>query len=251
MEGYDAALFERIAEVEPRSFWFRSRNRLVVSALRRHFPEADSLLEVGCGTGFVLSALRDAFPGMRLVGSDVSPLGLAVARGRLPPEVELVELDARRLGYTDAFDVVCALDVLEHVEEDDEVLAGMFSAARPRGGALVLVPQHPRLWSAMDEVAHHRRRYTRRELESKARAAGFEVAAVSSFVSTLLPVMVLSRVLRRVGRRPYDPVSELQPPRPLNALFERILDGERSLIERGTSLPAGGSLLLVARKPGQ
>ena len=251
MKVYEAALFDRIAEAEPRSFWFRARNRLVISSLRRHFPGAASLLEVGCGTGFVLSAVHAAFPELRLVGCDVFSEGLAVARRRLPADVELVELDARRLPYEAEFDVVCALDVLEHVEEDEEIFAGMFRSARPGGGALMLVPQHPRLWSAMDEVAHHRRRYTRRELEAKARDVGFDIVAVSSFVFSLLPAMVLSRIWRRVSRRPYDPVAELQPPRPLNALFERILDGERRLIERGTSLPAGGSLLLVARKPGQ
>lgn len=250
MEGYDAALFERIAEAEPRSFWFRARNRLVVSALRRHFADAQTLLEVGCGTGFILSALHEAFPHVRLTGVDVFAEGLAIARRRLPEEVELLQLDARELPYADEFDVVCALDVLEHMDEDEEVLKGMFRAAKAGGGALVLVPQHPRLWSAMDEVAHHRRRYSRSELETKVRAAGFQVEAVSSFVSTLLPAMVLSRAGRRLARRPYDPIAELQPSRPLNALFERLLDLERRLIERGRSLPAGGSLLLVARKPG-
>jgi SAM-dependent methyltransferase len=250
MEGYDAALFERIAETEPASFWFRARNRLVVSALRRHFPEAESVLEVGCGTGFVLAGLHAALPGIRLVGGDVFSEALEIARRRLSTEVELVELDARRIPYANEFDVVCALDVLEHVDDDGEVLKGMFRAARPGGGVLILVPQHPRLWSAMDEVAHHRRRYSRGDLEAKVREAGFVVAAVSSFVTTLLPAMVFSRAARRLSRRPYDPVAELQPARPLNALFERMLDLERRLIERGRSLPAGGSLLLVGRKPG-
>jgi hypothetical protein len=60
---------------------------------------------------------------------------------------------------------------------------------------------------------------------------------------------VLSRLPRRLLRRPYDPVRELVPGA-LNPLFERILGGERRLIDRGVSLPFGASLLLVARKPG-
>ena len=67
--GYDAALFDEVAELEAQSFWFRARNRLIVSTLRRHFPDARSILEVGCGTGYVLTALRAAFPEARLVGS--------------------------------------------------------------------------------------------------------------------------------------------------------------------------------------
>jgi SAM-dependent methyltransferase len=230
--------------VEPESFWFRARNRLVVSTLRRRFPDARSLLELGCGTGFVLEALRAAFPEWRLVGSELYEEGLAVARGRLTG-VELVQADARALPWRDTFDVVGAFDVLEHVEEDEQVLAQMHAASRQ--GIVVLVPQHPHLWSAMDDVAHHVRRYTRRELVGKVRAAGFHVEEATSFVTSLLPAMVLSRVARRISPKPYDPVAELRPGA-LNGVFERILDGERRLIERGISLPAGGSLLVVGRK---
>ena len=245
-EPYDAALFEALAAVESVSFWFRARNRLIVSTLRRRFPDAQSLLELGCGTGFVLEALRSAFPGWRLVGSELYEEGLAVARSRLR-DVELVQADARALPFRDEFDVVGAFDVLEHVTEDEAVLGEMHAAVRPGGGIVVLVPQHPRLWSAMDDVAHHVRRYRRRDLVAKVRAAGFRVEQASSFVSTLLPAMVVSRAARRLSPRPYDPVAELRPGA-LNALFERVLDGERRLIERGVSLPVGGSLLVVGRK---
>lgn len=247
-DPYDVALYEALAEAEPHSFWFRARNRLVVSTVARHFPGARSLLEIGCGTGFVLEALHTAFPSMRLVGSELYEEGLAVARRRLP-EVELVRLDARELPYRDEFDVAGAFDVLEHLEEDERVLGELRGAVRPGGGVVLLVPQHPRLWSAMDDVAHHVRRYTRRELVGKVRAAGFEVERATSFVSALLPAMAASRSVRRLLRRPYDPVAELRPG-PLNGLFERILDGERRLIELGVSLPAGGSLLVVGRRPG-
>ena len=242
--GYDASLFEAIASVEPESFWFRARNRLIVSVVRRHFPGAQSLLEVGCGTGFVLAALRKAFPGLRLVGSELLEKGLEVARRRLPDDVELVLLDAAEMPFEAEFDVVGAFDVLEHVEDDEAALAGMRRAVRQGGGVVLLVPQHPRLWSEMDVVARHARRYTRRDLAAKVERAGFDLVASSSFVSSLLPAMVASRAARKLLRRPYDPVAELTPGA-LNDVFERVLDGERKLIERGWSLPAGGSLLVV------
>jgi SAM-dependent methyltransferase len=192
----------------------------------------------------VLEALREAFPDWRLVGSELYEEGLAVARGRLSG-VELVQADARSLPWREEFDVVGAFDVLEHVEEDEAVLAQMHEAARQ--GIVVLVPQHPRLWSAMDDVAHHVRRYTRRDLVGKVEAAGFRVDQATSFVSALLPALVLSRIARRISPKPYDPVAELKPGA-LNGVFERILDGERRLVERGVSLPAGGSLLVVGRR---
>jgi SAM-dependent methyltransferase len=244
--GYDAALYQAIAEAEPRSFWFRARNRLIVSTLQRHFPSAQSLLEVGCGTGFVLAAIREAFPRLRLVGAELFAEGLEVARRRLP-DVELVQLDAARMPYEDEFDVVGAFDVLEHLDDDVAALQQIRKAVRPGGRAILLVPQHPRLWSRMDTVARHVRRYGRRELLRKVRTAGLEPVEATSFVSTLLPAMIVSRAARSVLGRPYDPVAELQPAA-LNGVFERVLDGERRLIERGVSLPVGGSLLVVARR---
>ena len=245
--GYDAGLYESIARVEPSSFWFRARNRLIVSTIRRHAPRARSLLEVGGGTGFVLLALREAFPGLRLVGADLFAEGLEVAHRRLHA-VELQELDATHLPYEEEFDVVGAFDVLEHIEDDTEALRRMANAARRGGVVLLLVPQHPRLWSRMDTLAHHIRRYTRRGLLTKVDEVGLEPVETSSFVSALLPAMIAARMARRALRRPFDPIAELLPG-PLNGLFERVLDGERRLIERGVSLPVGGSLLVVARKP--
>ena len=245
--GYDPGLFDTLAGVEADSFWFRARNRLIVSMVRSQFPDARSLLEVGCGTGFVLAGLRHEFPSMRLVGSELLSEGLDVARARVP-DAEFVQLDAVQMPFAEEFDVVGAFDVLEHVEDDVGALTGMRRALRPAGGLLLLVPQHPWLWSAMDEIGHHVRRYTRRELTAKVAEAGFEIVRVTSFVTSLLPVMAASRVVERFLRRDYDPRAELVPG-VANRPFERLLDGERRLIERGVSLPAGGSLLLVARRP--
>ena len=245
--GYDDELFRRIAEAEPRSFWYRARAKLIVDVVRKHFPGARDLLEVGSGSGGVLLALRRAFPELRLVGAEPSVEGLSIARERLPSEIELVELDARAMPYREAFDVVGAFDVLEHIDDDDAVLGGLVQALRPGGGVIVLVPQHPRLWSDMDRVARHVRRYRRGELRRKAEAAGLEVEYIGSFVSALLPVMIVSRAVRRLSRRAYDPVAELEPGF-LNPVFEFVLDGERKLIGRGVSLPFGSSLLLVGRR---
>ena len=243
--GFDRELFEPLSDVEERSFWFRARNRLIVSTFRRRFPDAASFLEIGCGSGVVLAALHEAFPALRLVGGELYEEGLEIARRRLP-DVELVSLDARELPYEDEFDVVGAFDVIEHVDEDEVVLAQMLRAARPGGGVLILVPQHPRLWSEHDEIVEHRRRYTRKDLVAKAEGVGLEIVEVTSFVTSLLPVMAVSRVVDRM-RKKTDPIANLEPG-PLNRVFERVLDGERRLIERGVSLPFGGSLMLVGRK---
>lgn len=243
-DGYHAGCFERIAALESGNFWFEARNRLLVWALRRYFPDAASFLEIGCGTGFVLSGIRRALPALKLSGAEVFSEGLSYAEARVPG-ASFLQMDARHIPFEEEFDVIGAFDVLEHIEDDEEVLAEMFRATRRKGGIMLSVPQHPFLWSRVDEYARHKRRYVRAELIAKVRRAGFDLARATSFVSLLLPAMAWSRIVG--GRRP-DPLPELRVGALTTAVLTSCLRVERSLIELGVSFPAGGSLLVIARK---
>ena len=245
--GYSADGFTRMAGVENGHYWFESRNRLITWAIRRYFPGARSFLDVGCGTGFVLAAVQAAFPQMALAGCDYLPEGIVHARRRLP-SVPFFRADGRALPIARPFDLVGAFDVIEHIEEDERVLACLHDAVRPGGGLLLAVPQHPWLWSQADDDAGHVRRYRREELAGKVRRAGFEVLRTTSFVSLLLPLMAASR-LRRGGCTRAARQSEFQVAGRANSVLMALLTLERSLLNAGVSWPAGGSLFLVARRP--
>src|SRR2546421_5797677 len=148
-EGFEADYLPTLAKLEAGNFWFRSRNHLLIWALQRYFPDAKSFLEIGCGTGFVLSGIRKALPELALCGSEIFSAGLSFAAERLPG-VELFQMDARRIPFREEFDVVGAFDVLEHIKEDEEVLSQMYQATSTHGGILITVPQHPFLWSNVD-----------------------------------------------------------------------------------------------------
>jgi SAM-dependent methyltransferase len=245
---FEVTSYRELAAAESSCFWFGNRNELIVWALRQYLPRAESFLEVGCGTGFVLAGLREAFPGMRLCGGEIYAPGLAFARSRLP-DAEFCQLDARELPFEDEFDAVGAFDSLEHIPEDELVLSEIHRAIRPGGVLLLTVPQHPWLWSRADDYGHHQRRHRRRELVEKVRRAGFEVKRMTSFTSLLLPVMVLSRFLQRRQGGDYDPMAEFRIPRLVDRALKGVLTVETALIRAGISFPAGGSLLLVARRP--
>jgi SAM-dependent methyltransferase len=246
-EGFEADYFSRLATLEAGNFWFRSRNRLLIWAVQRYFPNAKNFLEIGCGTGFVLAGMNAAFPSLSLFGSEIFSEGLNFAAARLPG-VELFQMDARRIPFREEFDVIGAFDMLEHVKEDEKVLAQMYQATRPGGGILLTVPHHPFLWSAADDFARHVRRYKTRELKDKVERAGFKLLRVTSFVSLLLPLLVLSRFKQRFSANEFDPAGEFNINSSVNTTLEMILNVERSIIRAGLSLPAGGSLLLVARR---
>lgn len=246
--GFDPAHFSELAGLESRNFWFRARNRLIVWALRRFFPGAQRFLEVGCGTGFVLSGLAAAFPALELTGSEVAAQALAFAARRVPA-ARLIQMDARRIPFREEFDAGGAFDVIEHIEDDAAVLRTMRDALAPGGGLLLTVPQHPFLWSDYDARARHVRRYRRAELRRKVLDAGFEIVKMTSFVTFLLPLMALSRLLQRSPGADYDPLAELRIAPWAGWTLERILDFEQLFIRAGVPLPAGGSLLVVARRP--
>jgi SAM-dependent methyltransferase len=245
--GYDPAHFAELARLEARNFWFRARNRLIVWALARYFPGARRVLEAGCGTGYVLAGLAQAFPAAELTGSEVAAEGLAHAQQRVPA-ARLIQMDARRIPFRAEFDVAGAFDVLEHIEDDRAVLRALSESLAPGGGLLLTVPQHPFLWSEFDARARHVRRYRAAELNAKLVEAGFEVVRMTSFVSLLLPLMMASRLAARAPAADYDPLAELKIAPWLNWTLERILDFERLLIRAGLNFPAGGSLLVVARR---
>jgi len=245
--GFPADAFVRLAAMEAGNYWFESRNRLIVWAMQRYFPQSATLIEVGCGTGFVLQGLHAALPSLRLTATDAAAEGLAIARTRVPA-ASLHQQDARELDARGEYDIAAAFDVLEHIPEDVDVLVRLRNAVRPGGGVLITVPQHPWLWSRADEIGHHVRRYRRRELIDRLSTAGLELLRVTSFVSLLLPVLAVSRWRDRHATGPYDE-REFLVPDIVNRALTSTLTVERALIRAGISWPAGGSLLAVARRP--
>jgi SAM-dependent methyltransferase len=245
--GFPTEAFECLSRIEPGHYWFESRNRLIVWAIGRYCRGARTLLEVGCGTGFVLQGIDKTFPSLLLTASDAMPGGLAIAATRVPTAV-LIQQDARALDAVERFDIVCAFDVLEHIVEDEDVLRRMFRATTPGGRILITVPQHPQLWSRTDTYARHLRRYRRHDLIARIRRAGFMPLRVTSFVSLLLPVLAVSRWADAV-RPGWCSGREDSVPRLINTVLRAVLSIERQAIRCGVSWPAGGSLLAVARKP--
>lgn len=245
--GYDPDFFAELVKYEAANFWFYSRNCLIVWALQRYFPKVKNFFEIGYGTGFVLQGISKAFPHIALYGTDIYTTGLDYAKKRLN-NARLFQMDARNISFTDEFDVIGAFDLLEHVKEDDLVLSQMHKATRQNGGIMLAVPQHSFLWSRVDENACHLRRYNAQKLKAKVERAGFKVLDMISFVSWLLPLMMIVRLGKRGAGRNYSVIDELKLDSLSNMILKKILDFERFLIRLGIRLPFGGSLLLIAQK---
>jgi SAM-dependent methyltransferase len=168
---------------------------------------------------------------------------------RAAPGVYEAELPPLAAGQT----LIGLFDVLEHIDDDGKTLRWIWSVLRPGGVLVLTVPAHPFLFDEMDELAHHRRRYRRRELGEKLRSAGFEVRVLQHFMVSLVPMLA---ALRRLGRLlPLRSRSaharrdaELRIVPGVNAIMVGLLRLERRLGRR-VPLPFGSSLVAVAARP--
>lgn len=245
--GFDSTYFPLLVGVEEGNFWFRARNELILWALEKYCKGFGSYLEIGCGTGYVLAGVARRFPDAVLSASEIFTAGLGFAAHRVP-SARFMQMDARRIPFREEFDVMGAFDVVEHIKEDEWVLAQAYKALKPGGALLLTVPQHAWLWSPSDDYARHERRYSAAELHEKVRAAGFRLRRSTSFVSLLLPLMLTSRSLSKRKQAPFDPTDEFHLSSGINAALFRVMKLEIGLIKFGMNFHLGGSRLLVAHK---
>ena len=244
--------FEITARVEAQSFWCRTRNRVLRQVFMRFTDRSRPLdvLEIGCGIGGVLRELR-LIPNLRLTGSEVSLEGLSFARASIP-DVDFIQLDATSLPFPEAFDVIGAFDVLEHIDADEAVMQQVYQALRPRGVFVITVPQYQWMWSTHDELFRHKRRYDRRVLAARLEAAGFTLIYVTSFITALFPLMMAARLFDRHPAAAENTGSDIAAhvglPPLVNWIFDKVMRVEEFALRLGVVLPFGGSLLAVAVK---
>lgn len=243
---------KRLHERETSYWWHVGRRRILDSALREFVADSRAcrILDIGCGAGSNALFLRRY--GV-VTGLDISEEALSLSKHK--GFTELVLGSAVALPFPDnSFDIISLLDVIEHIENDEEALLQAFRVLKNGGSLLLTVPAHPWLWSLRDEVFDHKRRYTGGELRQKLIRTGFVLQKESHFVILGVPFLLVRNMLRRVKKMffphyeeevgTYDPIL----PNALNALLLLWLSGEEILM-RYAPIPLGSSLLAVATKP--
>jgi len=250
MDGMESTEYDLMFRIEQSYWWFVSRRRLVVRLLRRWLRATGpvTLLDMGCGTGANLLALREFGPAS---GCDIAAAAVEYCHGRGLADV-VQQTDLTRLPFSgDRFDLVTGLDVVEHIEDDRGMMREILRILKPGGAVFLTVPAYPALWSVHDESMHHKRRYTRRTMTAALTDAGFRVEHVTHFNLLLLPAILPVRWLRDRLTRSRGTTSDfnldLHPV--LNTLFRWIFFSEWAVL-RFVPLPAGLSLVVLARKPG-
>jgi len=243
------AVYLEMASVEARHWWFTGRRRVLEQEIGRRLapapPEGRRVLEVGSGTGGNLELLKtfgsvDAVePSAMARELAARSEGVRLHDGGLPDQMP---------NFPEGFDLIGAFDVIEHVEADAASIRTLAGLLRPEGLLAVTVPAFGALWSRHDERHHHKRRYSRRGLETLFRQPGLEIVRLTYFNTLLFPVAASVRLAERAGLIGSAGADRLPPPA-LNAVLAGIFGAEAGLL-RLLSPPFGLSLLLIARKTG-
>lgn len=233
-------------ELEDRHWWYIGRRKIFMRLLEAHAP-ADRPLDVldfGCGTGGFLEYL-DHFGAVSAVEVDPDAVRFCHERGR--DEVHEVSAGDPLPFPDDSFDLVTALDVIEHIEDDVGTLRELGRVMRVRGLALIAVPAFEFLWGVQDEISHHHRRYTAKTLRVALTNTGFTIEHLSYFNTFLFPPIALLRMTRRLlGARPSGSDCEVGPQWSHRLLAPLFSAEARFVADR--SLPFGVSLLALVQR---
>lgn len=238
----ERAVYEAMAEHDERHWWYRARREVVTALIERLVqpPKDARLLEIGCGTGHNLPMLGK-FGEVDALEVDDIARGMAEERlGRPVLSAPLPEL----AGLPDGrYDLVAALDVIEHIPDDKAALEGIARVLKPDGKLVMTVPAHQWMWSAHDVVNHHQRRYSKSGLKRLIEGSPLQLDSIGYLNSLLFPVAMAQRLASKISGK--DDANLAPPAEPINQALERVFAAERRLIGR-VPLPPGLSLFAVA-----
>lgn len=244
----DRSYEEKRQGIEEGYWLFKARREFIYNlTVRTGVPHDSKILDIGCGGGYLIDYFRDkGF--INLFGLDVSRRSVKICRQRGLENVW--EGVGEKLPLPDGcFDDILAVDVLEHIADDNVALKEWRRVLKDGGRIFLTVPAFPFLWSRHDEICHHFRRYSKSAILKILKKSGF-VVEKTGFWNFLLffpaGLLRLSRFFSRgQGNQKGDQLYRVNSI--INTILLSLLRSENSL-GRLICYPVGLSLFAVVRK---
>ncbi len=234
-------------EAQSKHWWFVAKKEIVLktilNSVKNLNPDHAKILDAGCGCGLMLNDLQKLG---QTSGMDFSEEAIhfsqkifsgVIKKGNLPNEVPFSE---------NYFDLLIALDVIEHIDDDIGALKTFFKILKKDGYGVLTVPAYMFLWSEHDEINHHKRRYTLTEFRNKIVRAGFKIEKISYFNTFLFPIILLIRNFNRLLRRKSLTDVDL-PNQSVNFILFKIFSLEQYFLKY-FNFSFGVSILAVIKK---
>jgi SAM-dependent methyltransferase len=224
-------------------WWFANKYNIVSKYLDTlTLGASQRIIDFGCGPGnFMLQLAKYG----KIYGADISLDALRFCKGRREHRVLQLEEGARIPIRDNTFDFIIALDVLEHIEDDREMMREFYRIAKVGGRVILTVPSYLFLWGKHDELYGHKRRYTRARLVKVIEEANFHIEKLSYiYILFFLPLYLLRKLknLLRIERDDFNRVPGI-----LNKFLIWLNGLELHCLTR-CNLPFGTSLFCIATK---
>jgi len=244
----DQTYYQTYLMLEERNWWFRARKGILLSLLESRVfcgRKPLQILDVGCGpSALYVRALQEA--GHDIAGIDFSDQSIGMARKKGAKKVYNMSMESFFAYEKEPRDIILMLDMLEHVQNDLELVQSAFENIREAGTLFITVPAYQCLWGPHDEVNHHFRRYTKRKLVAIVSGAGFQVEKASYFNTLLFPLALVKKFADKFqggGKKDFNDRSSGV----INRVFTWIFEVEKYFLS-WMSFPYGLSILVIAHK---
>jgi SAM-dependent methyltransferase len=248
----DPRYYETYYRHEDHHWWFRWRYEMIIQLIRDlNLGPSPRILDAGCGTGQMLKHLETV--GVAF-GIDSSPQAVSFAHSRGVQRLVRGSINAIPFP-ANTFDCVVALDVIEHVEDDLDILQSLHDVVKSDGRLVVTVPAFQSLWSQHDVINHHKRRYSSAHLRRVIEQSGFAIERITYCNTALCVPVFAARKFKNIahdlrsghGNGEEDAKSDLaEYPKIVNEALFRLMHLETQVMHH-VNLPFGVSVLAVAR----
>ena len=225
------------------NFYFKAKTELIDKIIKDlNYKNRIKILSVGCGLGEEIEALNK-YGKVYIIDINKKALDLIPKKCYKQKKV----MDARNLKFKDNyFDLICALDVIEHIKEDELVVKEFKRVLKKKGNVIVTVPSFNSLYSSHDKALGHIKRYNKKEIEILFK--DFTKYKITFWNSILfLPISII-RIIKKHKIETTENPDNFNFNKRINNILLKILRLENKAIEKNIKLPVGLTLLGIFKK---
>ena len=238
--------YQKLYKFENFYWWHIGRKQIIQTLLSKIRLKTNSrILDAGCGTGGNMRILAQFG---NVIGIDNSPEAIKFCKKRGFENIQLKNIE--NTGFSDnSFDLIVALDLLEHLDNDVEVLKEFHRVLKKDGYILISVPAYQFLWSEHDVAVHHKRRYSMKEINKCLLKANFQIIRKTFAITFIVPIVFIYRIIPKIfsGFKQQKSSDYVILPSFVNNFFIFLLSIEAFLLKY-INFPFGISIMCIVKK---
>ncbi|MDG1756451.1 MAG: class I SAM-dependent methyltransferase [Bacteroidia bacterium] len=247
----DQKFYQEYYKLEREGWWFKARLSILENYCQAIITNPDmKILNVGAATGATSEMLSKYGKVTSLEYDEFCCKFLKEKTGIEAINASLTELPFENNSY----DMICAFDVIEHIENDNKAVEEIYRVLKPKGKYFITVPAFQSLWSNHDVVNHHFRRYKKKQLNKLIESTNLKIDHSTYFNFWLfIPISITRFILNNIPRKKDSNLSGsdneiLQSSNIINRILYRIFHSEKFLLRINIKFPFGISILTIGYK---